>query len=123
MTPDYGTSARFLDGWIEAAKRIHDDAERQYLPIILMLAGDGIDGSTVTQGRYAEMRRQMVDISATMHTRMFSSIGNAAAPQAQIGIEMGNLNARHLPGAGRPHRVPHPVAGAGPGYRPQAQEG
>ena len=91
VTPDYGTSARFLDGWIEAANRISDDAERQYLPVILMLAGDGIDGSSVTQGRYAEMRQRMLDISATMHTRMFTGIGNAAAPQAQVGIEMSNL--------------------------------
>ncbi len=91
VTPDYGTSARFLDGWLEAAKRINDDAERQYLPVILSLTGDGIDGSNVTQGRYAEMREKMMNVSATMHTRMFSSIGNAAAPQAQMGIEMGNL--------------------------------
>ena len=91
VTPDYGTSARFLDGWLEAATRIDEDAERQYLPVILMLAGDGIDGSSVTQGRYRELKKRMTDISATMHTRMFSSIGNAAAPQAQIGIEMANL--------------------------------
>jgi len=91
VTPDYGTSARLLDGWLEAAKRINDDAERQYLPVILSLTGDGIDGSNVTQGRYAEMREKMMNVSATMHTRMFSSIGNAAAPQAQMGIEMGNL--------------------------------
>ncbi len=91
VTPDYGTSARFLDGWLEAADRISDDAERQYLPVIVMLAGDGIDASTITQGRYEEMRERMVDISATMHTRLFTSIGNAAAPQAQMGIEMGEL--------------------------------
>jgi len=91
VTPDYGTSARFLDGWLEAVKRIDDDAERQYLPVILMLAGDGIDGSSVTQGRYEELKALMGNISATMHTRMFSSIGNAAAAQAQMGIEMGNL--------------------------------
>ena len=91
VTPDYGTSARFLDGWLESANRISDDAERQYLPVIIMLAGDGIDGSSITQGRYEDMARKMVDIRATMHTRVFSSIGNAAAPQAQMGIEMGNM--------------------------------
>ena len=91
VTPDYGTAARFLDGWLEAANRISDDAERQYLPVILMLAGDGIDGSSITQGRYEDMRQKMVNIRATMHTRVFSSIGNASAPQAQMGMEMGNI--------------------------------
>ena len=91
VTPDYGASARFLDGWLEAVKRINDDTERQYLPVILMLAGDGLDGSSVTQGRYVELKERMGNISATMHTRTFLSIGNAAAPQAQMGIEIGNL--------------------------------
>ena len=91
VTPDFGTSARFLDGWVEAANRLSDDAERQYLPVILMLSGDGNDASTITQGRYADMRQKMIDVAATMHTRMFAGIGNVAASQAQMGMELGNL--------------------------------
>ena len=83
-------AARYLDTWAEEADRLTDDGERQYLPIVVMLASDGLEGSTVTQGRYAEMARRMIDASATLHTSMFTR-GNLSASQVQIGIEMADL--------------------------------
>ena len=91
VVPDHGTAARYLDAWAEEAGRINDDAERQYLPIVVMVASDGPDGSSITQGRYEQVVQRMLDTSATMHTRMFSGVGDASAPQAQMGIEMGTL--------------------------------
>ena len=90
VVPDASAVARYLDAWVEEADRLTDDEERQYLPIVVMLASDGPDGSTVTQGRYAEMAQRMIDASATLHTWMFTR-GNVSAPQVQIGTEMADL--------------------------------
>ena len=91
VVPDNGTSARYLDAWAEAAERLEDDDERAYLPVIVMIAADGPEGSSLTQGRYEEMIRRMLASSATLHTRMYSGTGNVSAPQSQIGIEMSNF--------------------------------
>ena len=91
VVPDTGTSTRYLDAWVEAAKRLDEDTESPYLPVIVMVAGDGPDGSSITQGRYDEMKRRMVDNLATWHTRMFTGSGRSAADQAQIAIEMGKV--------------------------------
>ena len=85
-----GAGARYLDAWVEEANRLADDKERQYFPIVVMLASDGPDDSTVTQGRYAEMAERMMAASATLHTWIFTR-GNLTAPQVQIGIEMADL--------------------------------
>jgi len=85
-----GAVARYLDAWAEEADRLTDDEEREYLPIVVMLASDGPEGSTVTQGRYAGMAQQMIEASATLHTWLFTR-GNVDAPQVQVGTEMADL--------------------------------
>ena len=90
VVPDSSGVARYMDAWAEEADRLTDDEEREYLPIVVMLASDGPDGSTVTQGRYVEMADRMIDASATLHTWMFTR-GNVGAPQVQIGTEMADL--------------------------------
>lgn len=92
VVPDFGTAARYLDAWAEVAERLEDDDERAYLPIVVMVASDGPEGSSLTQGRYEEMIERMLRNQATLHTRMYSGVGRDAAPQAQIGIEVGNFS-------------------------------
>ena len=92
VVPDVGIAARYLDAWSEAAGRLEDDEERAYLPVIVMIAADGPEGSALTQGRHDEMVGRMLANSATLHTWIYSSRGHAFAPQSQIGIEMSNLS-------------------------------
>jgi hypothetical protein len=73
IVPDAGAAARFRDALIEEAGRLNDDEERQYFPVIVMVASDGPEGSTSQQQAYDDMLVRMIDHSATVHTRMFSS--------------------------------------------------
>ena len=82
---------RYLDGMREEVGRIIDDEERQYLPVLVMIATDTGDASTITQTRYADMRQKMVNSAVTVHTRIFMGQGNAGVAHAQMGIELGNL--------------------------------
>ena len=71
ITPDAGAASRFMDALIEEAGRLNDDEERQYFPVIVMVASDGPEGSTSQQQAYDEMVERMVAASATGHTPMF----------------------------------------------------
>jgi len=86
-----GSATRYMDAWVEEASRLNDDTESQYLPVIVMITGDGPEGSSITQGRYDQMKQRMVDNLATWHTRVYTGNGRGAADQAQIGIEMGRV--------------------------------
>ena len=90
ITPDAGAAARFVDALIEEAGRLNDDEERQYLPVIVMVASDGPEGSTPVQRRLEQMMQRMLDNSATVHTRILLT-GRFAPPQVSIGIDVGNL--------------------------------
>ncbi len=83
MVPDSG-AARFRDALIEEAERLDEDEERQYFPVIVMVASDGPEGSTSQQQAYDEMVERMVAASATVHTRMFSGGG----PGQQVAVAM-----------------------------------
>ena len=73
ITPDNGTRARFRDALYEEAERLNDDLERQYVPVIVMVATDGPEGSTLQQVAYERMAQRLVDNSATVHTLLFSN--------------------------------------------------
>ena len=90
IAPDAGATATFMDALIEEAGRLHDDEERQYFPVIVMVASDGPDGSNGRQRRYDEALQRLVDNSATVHTRMLSS-GNQGAIAAQVGSNVGEV--------------------------------
>ena len=83
IVPDRG-AARFRDALIEEAERLDEDEERQYFPVIVMVASDGPEGSTSQQQAYDEMVERMVAASATVHTRMFSGGG----PGQQVAVAM-----------------------------------
>ena len=73
ITPDAGAAARFMDALIEEAGRLHDDEDRQYFPVIVMVATDGPEGSTALPRRLEEMLQRMIENSATVHARLFST--------------------------------------------------
>ena len=54
ITPDAGAAARFMDALIEEAGRLNDEEERQYFPVIVMVATDGPEGSTGLPRRLAK---------------------------------------------------------------------
>ncbi len=84
IVPDTGVAGRFRDALIEEAARLDDDEERQYFPVIVMVANDGPEGSTTQQQAYDEMVERMIAASATVHTRMFSNGG----PGRQVAVAM-----------------------------------
>ena len=91
ITPDAGSAARFLDALIEEAGRLNDDEERQYFPVIVMVATDGPEGSTGLPRRLDEMLQRMVENSATVHTRMLSTGDHFEALQVQVGVRVSEV--------------------------------
>lgn len=91
IVPDAGASARYLDALIEEAGRIDDDDEREYFPVIVMIATDGAEGSTGQQRAFQQMGDRLVQNSATVHTRLLrTSSGTGAGGRAtQVGTTIG----------------------------------
>jgi len=89
IVPD-SAGARFRDALVEEAGRLIDDDERQYFPVIVMVASDGPEGSSSQQGAYDEMLDRMTAASATVHTLMFTSGSPAQGQQVQIGMNLRN---------------------------------
>ncbi len=93
MTPDAGAASRFMDALIEEAGRLNDDEERQYFPVIVMVATDGPDGSTGLPQRLDDMLQRLIENSATVHTRMFST--GSSSPfqglQVQAGVRVSEV--------------------------------
>jgi hypothetical protein len=97
IVPDAGTRARFRDALVEEAVRLHEDPERQYLPVIVLVASDGPEGSMTQQVAYEEMVRRLIQSSATVHTLMFSSPTSASragligGQQVQVALHLRDL--------------------------------
>ena len=73
MVPDGGTAARFRDALVEEAGRVAEDSERQYLPVVVIVGSDGLEGSGTLQRHYEEMVNRMLENSVTVHALMFIS--------------------------------------------------
>ncbi len=91
MTPDAGAASRFMDALIEEAGRLNDDEERQYFPVIVMVATDGPEGSTGLPRRLDEMLQRMIENSATVHTRLLSTGDQFQGLQVQVGVRVSDL--------------------------------
>jgi len=91
ITPDAGAASRFMDALIEEAGRLNDDEERQYFPVIVMVATDGPEGSTGLPRRLEEMLQRLVESSATVHTRLFSTGGPFQGLQVQVGVRVSEV--------------------------------
>ena len=91
ITPDAGAAARYMDALIEEAGRLNDDDEREYYPVIVMIATDGPEGSTGLPRRLDEMLQRLVANSATVHTRMYSTGDSFPGLQVQMGVRVGEV--------------------------------
>ena len=72
IAPDSGTRPRFVDALVEETNRVDDD-DREYYPVVIMVSGDGVDGSSSQQGRVDQMVERMVNNSMEVHTLLFIS--------------------------------------------------
>ena len=86
ITPDGGTGVRFLDALVEEANRVHDDDEREYYPVVVMVSADGADSSSSQQGRVDRMVERMVNNSMEVHTLLFVSGQGQGASAQQFNI-------------------------------------
>lgn len=86
ITPDGGTGVRFLDALVEEANRVHDDDEREYYPVVVMVSADGADSSSSQQGRVDRMVERMVNNSMEVHTLLFVSGQGLGASAQQFNI-------------------------------------
>jgi len=94
IAPDMEGAASFLDALYEEAERLHEDAERQYFPVIVMVATNGPEGSSrVREGPFNEMMQRLLANSATIHTRLytFTSVSGVkqGGDQARWGMDIG----------------------------------
>ncbi len=89
IAPDSGTAATYNDALVEEANRLDDDDDREYYPVIIMIATDGPDRSRSQQGRINQMVERMVENSAEVHTLLFVGGGlGSGAMAAGVGQQM-----------------------------------
>ena len=94
IAPDMEGAASFLDALYEEAERLHEDAEGQYFPVIVMVATNGPEGSSRVRPRpFNEMMERLMANNATLHTRLytFTSVSGAkqGGDQQRWGIDIG----------------------------------
>ena len=98
ISPDAGAAATFNDALVEETDRIHDDDDREYYPVIIMVGSDGADGSRSQQGRIDRMVERMIEHSVEVHTlllmtgrlgsgSMAAGVGEALVPVTRGSFE------------------------------------
>ena len=90
---DSGAAARYLDGLVEEARRLDEDAEREYYPVIVMVTADGPEGSTSQQNTFNEMVQRMIESSATVHSLVLSrgATLTGTGPTVQVGMHLSDV--------------------------------
>ena len=77
------SASAFLDGLAVEAERLADDRD-EYFPVIVIVSGDGPDGSEGEQENFDEAMQRLTETAATVHTRVLSH-GNEGTRQEQVG--------------------------------------
>ena len=92
LAPEGGASA-FYDALYEEAERMHEDDDRQYLPVILMVAVGGAEGSD--RAEHVQTLQPMMDRlyenAAVVHTALFRNpyaVGRDGRAQEQWGTDI-----------------------------------
>ena len=92
LAPEGGAAA-FYDALYEEAERMHEDDDRQYLPVILMVAVGGAEGSD--RAEHVQTLQPMMDRlyenAAVVHTALFRNpyaVGRDGRAQEQWGSDI-----------------------------------
>ena len=89
-----GGAATFFDALYEEAERLDDDDDREYLPVIVMVAVAGSEGSGQARGQNLErMMDRLYDNAAVVHTLLLPSpvsgvTGTQGRPQTRWGTDI-----------------------------------
>ncbi len=86
---DESSASAFLDGLGEEAERLADDRD-EYFPVIVIVSGDGPDGSEGDQENFDAAMQRLTETAATVHTRVLSH-GNEGTRQEQVGTYAAEL--------------------------------
>ena len=123
-----GGSATFWDALYEEAERIDKDEDRQYTPVIVMVAVGGPEASSYARSQPFErgMERLFAN-GATVHTLLFTSpsgVGRQTGRnQSAWGADIAASTHGRFQTFCLVQCVPHAVAGARQGPRPEKQAG
>ena len=117
IAPEGGAST-FFDGLYEAAKNVADDRDREYFPVIVMVAVGGAEGSNRNRGKATqETMERLNENGGAVHTLLLTGVSGAGArsagrSQAQWGNDFAASSRGYLRSASRLDLVPHAVARA-----------
>ena len=124
-----GNSSAFFDGLYEVAEDVDNDRDREYFPVVVMVAVGGAEGSTQHKGKGLQETMDRLNASGgAVHTLLLTnpssggqrSVGRA---QAQWGERFRGGEQRFLRTDSRPELVPHAVARARREAEPEAHPG
>ena len=85
-----GGASTFFDALYEEAERLHEDEEGQYVPVIVMVALSGSEGSSRTRGRSMERTMERLNANAAaVHTLLFTNFYGVLGSQGRIQARWG----------------------------------
>ncbi len=85
IAPEGGAST-FFDGLYEAAKNVADDRDREYFPVIVMVAVGGAEGSNRNRGKATqETMERLNENGGAVHTLLLTGVSGAGARSAGRG--------------------------------------
>ena len=88
IAPQPVDAAKFLDALVEEAKRLDDDEEGQYFPVMVMVSTNGPEQSSQARDRpFREMMERLFENKATVHTLLFSNPSTAASNAGRGGLQ------------------------------------
>lgn len=96
IAPDSG-AALFFDALVEAGNRIDKDKDKDYFPVIMMLASDFGRNSSAMDREYEKLQKQIIQRAVTVHFIQFHSGGErvggvAGALQTEVGLAVTRLS-------------------------------
>ena len=88
IAPQPVDAAKFLDALVEEAKRLDDDEEGQYFPVMVMVSTNGPEQSGQARDKpFRQMMERLFANKATVHTLLFSNPSTAANNAGRGGLQ------------------------------------
>ena len=96
IAPDSG-AALFFDALVEAGNRIDKDKDKEYFPVLMMLASDFGRNSSAMDREFERLQKQILSRAITVHFIQFHSGGErvgavAGALQTEVGLAVTKLS-------------------------------